>query len=200
MTRIDDVIGRGAGRRRGPAGFSGLGLMGEAPAGSFADAFQNRGSVSGMYGRMSDGGLTDVPADERRAAARENFFQSPDYTFRLDEGLKALDRSAAARGQMLSGGHLKDLTRFSQGMASTEYQNYVNRLASMAGFGQAATGRATGLGQATAGNISGLQADTGAARASGYLTAAQGVQSGVQNTMDFISSNPGAFGLPTPGG
>ncbi len=43
------------------------------------------------------------------------------YQFRVSEGQKALERSAAGKGLLLSGGQLKDLSRFSQGQAAQEY-------------------------------------------------------------------------------
>ena len=43
------------------------------------------------------------------------------------EGLKALDRTAAARGGLISGGALKAASRYGQDMASQEYQNAFNR-------------------------------------------------------------------------
>jgi hypothetical protein len=45
----------------------------------------------------------------------------------LSEGLKALERSAAARGGLLSGGTGKALTRYGQEAASQEYGNAFNR-------------------------------------------------------------------------
>ena len=51
----------------------------------------------------------------------------PGYAFRLSEGQKALDRSAAARGGLISGGALKAATRYGQDMGSQEYQNAFNR-------------------------------------------------------------------------
>lgn len=90
-----------------------------------------------------------------------NLGQDPGYAFRLSEGQKALDRSAAARGGMISGGALKAAQRFGQEMGSQEYQNAYNRaltgynanvareatgynrLASMAGLGQTAANTLT---------------------------------------------------------
>lgn len=74
----------------------------------------------------------------------------PGYAFRMAEGQKALERSAAARGGLQSGGTLKALTRYGQDFASNEYQNAYNRfnadrdrrfnrLSSLAGVGQTAT-------------------------------------------------------------
>jgi hypothetical protein len=51
----------------------------------------------------------------------------PGYGFRFNQGRKALERSAASRGGILSGEMLTNLTRFGQDMASQEYQNAFNR-------------------------------------------------------------------------
>ncbi len=65
----------------------------------------------------------------------------PSYAWRVSEGQKAIERSGAAKGLQLSGGQLKDLQRFSQGLASTEYQAAYgrrlqqNQLAYDRGFG-----------------------------------------------------------------
>ena len=53
--------------------------------------------------------------------------QDPGYQFRLSEGLKALERSAAARGGLMSGATGKALTRYGQEAASQEYSNAYNR-------------------------------------------------------------------------
>jgi hypothetical protein len=45
----------------------------------------------------------------------------PGYQFRVAEGQKALERSAAGKGLLLSGGQLKDLTRFGQDLGAQEY-------------------------------------------------------------------------------
>jgi hypothetical protein len=90
--------------------------------------------------------------------------QDPGYGFRMSEGVKALDRSAASRGGLLSGATLKGVEQYGQGLASQEYQNAFNRyqtnranqlnpLQSLAGVGQTT---ATALGQQganMAGNI-----------------------------------------------
>ena len=57
----------------------------------------------------------------------EQLTTDPGYGFRLSEGLKALERSAAARGGLLSGGTGKALTRFGQEMGSQEFGNAYNR-------------------------------------------------------------------------
>jgi hypothetical protein len=57
----------------------------------------------------------------------DQFQADPGYAFRLGEGTKALERSAAARGGLLSGGTGKALQRFGQELGSQEYTNAFNR-------------------------------------------------------------------------
>jgi hypothetical protein len=57
----------------------------------------------------------------------EQLTTDPGYGFRLQEGMKALERSAAARGGLLGGATGKALTRYGQEMASQEYGNAYNR-------------------------------------------------------------------------
>ena len=60
---------------------------------------------------------------------------TPGYQFNLDQGLKASESSAAARGGALSGRALKELNNFAQNYADNFYGNEVNRRMSLANFG-----------------------------------------------------------------
>lgn len=82
----------------------------------------------------------------------------PGYAFRLAEGQKALDRQAAARGGLISGGALKAAQRYGQEMGSQEYANAYQRfrdtqslrrnaLAGVTGFAPTAAGAMTAAGQ-----------------------------------------------------
>ena len=133
--------------------------------------------------------------------------ETPGYDFRLSEGQKALERSAASRSGVLSGAQLKAQERYAQDFASNEYQNYLNRLSQTIGIGaNAAAGQATGI-LNTAGNqaninlagqqltqnafqnIAGAQTQVGAARASGYL----GEQAAGTNLLNSAASIAGAY-------
>ena len=112
----------------------------------------------------------------------------PSYKFRFGEGMKALDRQAAARGGLISGGALKAAQRYGQDVASTEFGNAYNRLASMAGIGQTATnnmGTSAGQFGANAGN---LMTGAGAARASGYVGGANALTSGLGQYMNYTQN------------
>ena len=56
-----------------------------------------------------------------------NLEEDPGYKFRLQEGLKAIRRGAAAGSGARGGATLKALTRFGQESASQEYQSAYNR-------------------------------------------------------------------------
>lgn len=92
------------------------------------------------------------------------FTESPGYTFRVGEGIKALDRSAAAKGNLFSGRTGKELTRFGQDYATSDYDNWLRRYydsltpyQSGLGLGLTATGAnvnsSTGVGGQQAQNL-----------------------------------------------
>jgi hypothetical protein len=125
-----------------------------------------------------------------RDFSAEDFQADPGYAFRLQEGLKGMDRQAAARGGLISGGALKAAQRYGQEMGSQEYQNAYNRynqnrgtrysmLTGQQAVGQSATnqqGQAAQNYGSAAGNA--LQA-AGAARASGYMGQANALAGGL---------------------
>lgn len=126
--------------------------------------------------------------------------QDPGYAFRLAEGQKALERTAAARGGLLSGGAMREAQRYGQGLASQEYQNAYNRaltqyntLASLAGVGQTAAGQMAGEAGTYGTNAANLAygAGTGAAqtRASGYMGAANALTSGLGAGLNYYQGN-----------
>lgn len=56
----------------------------------------------------------------------DDYEQSPNYQFNLAEGQKAIDRAAAARGDYLSPEAVKELSGYSQNLASNEFLNSYN--------------------------------------------------------------------------
>ena len=98
-----------------------------------------------------------------------NFQTDPGYQFRYAEGMRALERSAAARGGLLSGGFARKAIRYGQDFASNEFANVYNRIANIAGVGQTANSQANQSSQFATGAINQGTSDAGYARASGYL-------------------------------
>lgn len=125
-----------------------------------------------------------------------DFQKDPGYQFRMGEGSRAVENSAAARGGLLSGRTLKELSRYGQGFASNEYtnaynrfntdqSNRFNRLSSVAGLGQTAAGTIAQLGSNDAQIQSNNIIAGGNARASGYVGTANAINGGVQSLGNF---------------
>jgi len=68
-----------------------------------------------------------------QAPTGQSILSDPSYQFRLEQGQKALDASAANRGTLRTGGHLKDTIGYGQNFASQEYGNIYNRAAEQYG-------------------------------------------------------------------
>jgi len=123
----------------------------------------------------------------------------PGYQYRMDEANKALQRSAAAKGGLLSGGTLRGLSSLNQNLASQEYQNAYNRfsndqttrynrLANLAGLGQTATNMTGQLGQASTNAISDYMTQAANANAAGTLGKASAWNSGIQSAINGINN------------
>lgn len=56
-----------------------------------------------------------------------DFTTDPGYQFRLEQGMRALNASAAAKGMGMSGANIKGATEYGQNLGSAEYQNAFNR-------------------------------------------------------------------------
>ena len=124
------------------------------------------------------------------------FQADPGYAFRLSEGQKALERSAAARGGLLSGGTGKRIAAYGQEAASQEYQNAFNRYqteraAKLAPYQSLInTGQASAAGQANAAGNYGVQAgqgltNIGAAQAAGTVAGANALGSGLGQYLNY---------------
>lgn len=122
----------------------------------------------------------------------------PGYQFRQTEANKALERSAAARGGLFSGGTGRSLSRLNQDMASQEYgaaynraytthNDQLNRLASMAGIGQNTASNLSQAGQNYSGNMSNIYGQAANAQAAGYGAQAQNWGNVMNNGMQAYS-------------
>jgi hypothetical protein len=111
--------------------------------------------------------------DDKRDASYANrmapFFASPDYNFRMNEGLDQLDRYNAANGRYLSGAQLKATQRYAGNLASGEFDNWWNKMAGIAGVGQTAASQNSGNAMTTGANLGNAYQNAGDARASGYM-------------------------------
>lgn len=152
-----------------------------------------------------------------------NHFQAdPGYAFRLKEGTKAMDASAAARGGLISGNALRAAQKYGQDMGSQEYQNAFNRFQvnrsnkmqafqSLGGIGQSATntlsnaagqmgqGISNAYGQLGQGNAQ-AYTDMGNARASGYMGGANALAGGLGQYLNYNQGQQAVNALRGGGG
>lgn len=115
---------------------------------------------------------------------------SPGYQFRFNEGQRAVEGSAASRGMLMSGGTLKDLTRFGQGVAAQDFNDQFNRTASVAAGGQQVNSTLGQLGANAANSTANLYGNIGNAKASGYA----GQNQAFQGTLGNLAYLFGGFG------
>jgi hypothetical protein len=140
-----------------------------------------------------------VEASRYTPFGMEQFQQDPGYAFRMKEGLRALENTAAARGGLLSGNQMRGVTRFGQELGSQEFTNAFNRyqaeraarlnpLQSLAGMGQsnAATmaQQAGQFGQNIGANIIGAAN----ARASGYMGTANALSNALGQGLNYYQN------------
>lgn len=158
-------------------------------------------TLSSLYGVNPDGSTIDPTAALKA---------TPGYQFTLDQGLKAIDRGNAARGVLNSGGADKARLRYAEGIASSTYDSYANRLAALSGVGQSATGSTAAAGQAaTAGigaanqQIGNAAINAGNARASSYANTGSAINNGASNLASlYLYQQGGGFSTAgkLPGG
>jgi len=128
-----------------------------------------------------------------------DYTKSPGYDFRLSEGNKAIERSAAARGNVLGGKTLKALTKYGQEYATNDYDNFLRRyyesmtpLQSLAGLGQSTAAQTAALGGNAANGMANAITQMGNAQAAGTINSANAVtgalNSGINNAIAGYSA------------
>lgn len=131
------------------------------------------------------GGTRGAPGYGKYATAEfgaDKFRTDPSYAFRMAEGMKALERSAASRGGLLSGATMKGIQRYGQDLASMEYQNAFNRyqtertntlnpFQSLAGVAQTSANTLGNQAGTYGANVGNLMSATGASNANALLAA-----------------------------
>jgi hypothetical protein len=172
---------------------------------------QGMGTLSSMLATPGQGLLAGWNQNFQAPTA-EQAAQTPGYQFQLQQGQNAIQSSAAAKGNLLSGGTAKALDQYSQGLASTNYQqtynnafqNYLQnygqfqqnqqnqyaRLMGLTGIGTGMTGQMGGLAQTGAGNLASIYGGNTAAM-SGLL----GTQGAAQASGTMGAANAWAGGI-----
>lgn len=176
-------------------------------------AVPGSGDVGSAQSSLPPGFLNQIWNQQFQAPDALTEQNDPGYQARLRLGADTLERSAAARGNLLTGGEAKNLDQFAQDYASNEYGNVYNRAANtfstnynifkqnqndifnryatLAGFGQTAAGQLNNSGVATAGQIGNTLLTSGAQIGSDIQGAAAARGSGYVGSANAIG---GAIG------
>lgn len=150
--------------------------------------------------KPSDGSAGTSYGSLMKPFSMADYQADPGYGFRMQQGNQALDRSAAARGGLLSGRAAKDTLNYSQGLASQEYgnaynryntnqTNQYNRLASTAGLGQTAASTIGNAAQSYGNNAANLITSSGAAQAAGQVGSANALTGGLASAWNAYQNN-----------
>jgi len=155
----------------------------------------------------------NVPGYGKYATAEfgmDKFTADPGYAFRMSEGMKALERSAAARGGLLSGATLKGTQRYGQDLASQEYQNAFNRYQAerigtlnpyqaLSGTAQSSANVLTGAAGTLGGQLGSNIIGAGNAQAAGQIGQANAIVGGLGQGINFYQNQQLLNRLPTYG-
>lgn len=192
------------------------GFLGQQPAEIQAAQQAAAGYLDPFY-QAGTAGLGQLQQLAMGQGVPEFLATNPAYQFRQQEAQKALERSAASRGGLLSGQFAKALQERSQGLASEEFGNAFNRLSGVVGMGQqagqqlsslrertgermltnigaqaglrqqAGTQRA-GIGQQFAGSLADLMRSRGDAVATGQIGQANAYNQGLANLTQYVTA------------
>jgi hypothetical protein len=125
--------------------------------------------------------------------------QDPGYGFRLSEGLKAVDRQAAARGGLISGNALKASQAYGQDMASQEYNNAFNRYQTVRGNTLSPFQSGAAAGQSAAAMQGQANANYGNAGGQALGAYGQGASTAYGNQGQATNAAYGNYGAGTTG-
>ena len=224
---------------------SGFGIPSSGGSGISSDWWNTRGSLTtqlmdpwmrGMMNTMNYYGPGGQGQPLSLAQIGEGFKGDPSYSFARDEAMRQMSQQLAGRG---GGGAIQAMGDRASGLASQNYQSYVNnylnnyknslaagqlglegariggqtqlstqeqegqlfnqyfnRLASMAGVGQTATNQTGNLGAAAATNVGNATLGGAQAQAAGIIGSSNALQGGIGGATGFAYnylSNPANF-------
>ena len=177
--------------------------LGDSTGAGFSDP-SRAAQIEAQLASLRSGGGASVAGIDPNALDLEAI--SPGYNFRLAEGEKGIARAQSSRKDRFSGRQMKELLRYGQDYASSEFAPFVDRLFRLGGYGSSAVGTSANAGLNTANQIATANARTGNAQAAGTIGAAQSwnnaIQGGLSNYMfnEYLNNPISAGGYTSLGG
>lgn len=202
---MDEISGKG----QGPGGANGA-----IDSGFWLDKMKNaNGGLNGASTTGSGGSIGSFLQPFTGTFSAPKGTDDPGFQFAVQQGQDAIQRSAAAKGNLLTGGTLKDLASYTTGAALQDYSgaynralqtfgtNYdvfrnnqtdpYNKLMGVTGLGLNATNASNATGSSYLNNLSGLSNNY--SNTQGNQTISQG-NIGAQNTINAGNNLSSAFG------
>lgn len=153
----------------------------EGQIGYYTEPGRDTYRVNGQTFDSMDAAQAFADANMTGGTEYGGYTKTPGYDFRMQEGINALDTSAASRGSLFSGATQKALTRYGQDYATGEYNNYLNRLAGLTDSGMAAAGGQAAAATNTAAGVSNAYGNIGNAQAAGAIGVGNAFSNAINN-------------------
>jgi hypothetical protein len=157
-------------------------------------------TTTGVPANQQQYDLLGLGGQDAANKAMSTYQTSPGYQWQMNEGLRAVDAGAAARGFTRSGAALKAEQTFGQGLANSDFGNYWNRLQQLSGSGLSAAGGIANAATGGAANIANVDVGQAGADASIYGNIAKGIgtaANGLMNNQGFQNWLGGSGGAST---
>jgi hypothetical protein len=154
-------------------------------------------TTTGVPANADQADLLGLNGQDAANAAMTKFQQSPGYQFQLQQGERAVDAGAAAKGFARSGAALQAEQQFGSGLAATDFGNYWNRLQQLSGNGLTAAGGIANAATGGAANIAQTDASAAQQTSSIYGNIANSIgtsANGLMNNQGFQSYMKGLGG------
>jgi hypothetical protein len=148
-------------------------------------------------GQVSLAKLRALLGFEGEQAAQNALTQSPAYQFNLEQGLEAINKGAAARGNFYAPATLRDIGRFSQGLASNEFGNIYQRLFGLSEAGRGAAVQSGQLGVQSVGSQGEALLGGANALAAGRVGTANAITGGLSDAYNAYLLSTVLGGQPT---
>jgi hypothetical protein len=146
-------------------------------------AFEQQQALSGALG------------PEAQAEAFANFQEDPGTEFLREQGLRLIESGAGATGGLGGGDRLRELTKFSQGLALQNLGSRFNQLGAVTGTGLTAAQALGGVSGGAASGISQALQAAGAGKAAGITGSAAGLRGGIQQVAGAVAGGATGGGL-----
>lgn len=155
------------------------------------------------YGGENRASYTNPAASSTGSTANgqsglDSYLNSVNYNFTRNQGIDAVQQSAAARGLLKSGSTLKGLNNYGQNTAQTYLQQYIGNLQSQQGAGLSGASALAGVGQNYGAGVSANNNSAASAVGNSALASASNTNSAIDSALSAYGQYQGLSSYKTP--